>query len=289
MPKLPNLFVAGAPKAATTSLYYYLDQHPQIYMSAIKEPHYFATEVREQNCDRALRQRLAVEARDLHEFISGPMREKRFGGIVANWEDYLRLFSNATHETALGEASACYLWSPSAPARIAERIPDAKILVMLRDPADRAFSQYLHGLVTGAIHWSFREHIKRNLRDRSRQFSTHYPFLKFGLYYDQLRRYVERFGQNAWIGFYDEFKERPLAVFKSICRFLEVSAEFSRDMAYKHMQPQVPRTAAIGWLRRSGVWGGGRESHSIEVAPDHPPRTDSHARQSIWILRIDNT
>ena len=136
MSRLPNFFLVGAPKAGTTSLYSYLDQHPEIFMSAIKEPHFFADEIRKEHCDPELRRRMATDNGSLRDFLSGPMREKRFGGIVSDWEDYLRLFANATDESALGEASVCYLWSRTAPGRIAEKIPNAKILVMLRDPAE---------------------------------------------------------------------------------------------------------------------------------------------------------
>ena len=203
MSRPPTFFIAGAPKAGTTSLFHYLDQHPQVYMSAIKEPHFFAAEIREENFDLELRRDVAREAPGLRKFLAGPMHEKRFGGIVPDWDDYLRLFADATGQAALGEGSVCYLWSPTAPERIAERIPDSKILVMLRNPADRAFSQYLHGLGNGAIHWSFREHIDRNLRHRSEQFCVHYPFLEFGLYAEQLGRYLKRFASNVWVGFHE--------------------------------------------------------------------------------------
>jgi hypothetical protein len=241
MSRVPNFFIAGAPKAGTTSLYHYLDQHPQVYMSAIKEPHFFAAEIREENMDPRLRRSMARDTPDLRRFLSGPMREKRFGGIVADWEDYLRLFENAGDALALGEGSVCYLWSPTAAERIASKIPDAKILVMLRDPAERAFSQYLHGVTNGAIHWSFREHIQRNLRQRSGQFSEHYPFLELGLYSEQLGRYLERFGPNVWVGFHEDFKSRPLEVYRDICRFLGVAQEFSPNMGQRHLEAQVPR------------------------------------------------
>jgi hypothetical protein len=254
MSKLPNFFIIGAPKAGTTSLYHYLDQHPQIYMSSVKEPHFFATEIREENYAAELRPGIARDTRRLRRFLAGPMHQKRFGGIVSDWQDYMRLFANANGASALGEASVGYLWSPTAPELIADRFPDAKILVMLRDPVDRAYSQYLHGRGNGMIRWSFREHVQRNLRCRSRQFSIHYPFLEFGLYSQQLSRYVQRFGRNVWVGFHADFKRRPLDVVQNICRFLGIDPVFSPDIACRHMEAEVPRMSVIGWLKRSGAW-----------------------------------
>lgn len=254
MSRIPNFFIVGAPKAGTTSLYHYLDQHPEIFMSAIKEPHFFSAEVREERCDPELRRRMARDERSLRDFLGGPMREKRFGGIVTDWEDYVRLFANASTESALGEASVCYLWSQTAAHRIAERIPNAKILVMLRDPASRAFSEYLYGLGDGTIRWSFREHIQRHLHHRSGHFCVHYPFLEFGLYSEQLSRYLERFGRNVWVGFHEDFKKNPVELLQNICRFLGVAPEFLPDMARRHRAAQVPRMAVIGWSKRSGLW-----------------------------------
>jgi hypothetical protein len=252
--RTPNFFIVGAPKAGTTSLYSYLDQHPEVYMSAIKEPHFFADEIREENFDAQTRRGMARDHHELQTFLSGPMREKRFGGIVTEWEDYCRLFSQARNELALGEASVCYLWSATAASRIASKIPDAKILVMLRDPAERAYSQYLHGVSNGAIRWSFREHIQRNLRHSAKQFCVHYPFLEFGLYSEQLRRFQEQFGQNVWVGFHQDFEDRPLDIYHDICRFLGIGDDFSPSMECRHLESQVPRLNSVGWLKRSGFW-----------------------------------
>ncbi len=101
---------------------------------------------------------------------------------------------------------------------------------------------------------AFTSDIQRNLRHCSGQFCTHYPFLELGLYAEQLRRYLERFGQNVWVGFHEEFKNKPIEVFQNICRFLEVDPEFSPGMAHRHLEAQVPRMAAIGWFKRSGLW-----------------------------------
>jgi hypothetical protein len=133
---LPNFFVVGAPKAGTTSLYHYLDQHPQIFMSPIKEPNYFATEIRPENFGDELQPQVAEDLRELQEYLQGPMREKRFGGLVSQWDDYLRLFQSVETEKAIGEASVCYLWSKTAAANIRSRIPGAKIIMILRNPAE---------------------------------------------------------------------------------------------------------------------------------------------------------
>jgi hypothetical protein len=267
MSRLPNFFVVGAPKAGTTSLYHYLDQHPGIYMSAIKEPCFFSTEFRRENFDPVLRRMVARGSHDLSRFLAGPMLEKRFGGIVTAWEDYQRLFANAITESALGEASVCYLWSPTAPERIAARIPRARILVLLRDPAERAFSQYLHGVGYGAIRWSFREHIHRNLSDTSQQICIHYPFLEFGLYSQQLTRYQARFGPSVWVGLHEDLRGRPQEMLQDIYRFLGVDSDFSPNTSRRHLESHVPRTAALRCLKGLGLWQAAADITPLRLRP----------------------
>jgi len=252
--KLPNFFIVGAPKAGTTSLYHYLDQHPQVYMSPNKEPHYFSDEVRAENFDEQLRRRYTGGKHGFRHHLSQPAGLSRFRGIVQDWQDYLRLFADARKEIALGEASVGYLWSPTAPRNIAAKIPHARIIVMLRDPIERAFSQYLHGLGNGEIRWSFREHVQRNMRHGSSRICIHYPFLEFGLYSQTLQRYLDRFGRNVWIGLYDDFKSRPLNTCRSLYEFLGVDTGFTPDVRSRYMQAQVSRSRAVAWLKRAGVW-----------------------------------
>ncbi len=116
--KLPNFFVIGAMKAGTTSLYEYLRRHPQVFMTHVKEPHYFTGAGR--------------------PFYSVHPQMAR------TLEDYLSLFVSVSGERAIGEASPSYLPFPEAPHRIRDVLPESKIVAILRDPVDRAFSSYSH-------------------------------------------------------------------------------------------------------------------------------------------------
>ena len=112
--KRPNFFIVGAPKCGTTALYQYLNEHPQIYMSDIKEPAYFRQ-----------RSNFKTEA------------------------DYLALFAGARDEIRLGEATPSYLRSPEATEAIYRFDPDAKIIIMLRDPVSLMMSTYSQDRVMG--------------------------------------------------------------------------------------------------------------------------------------------
>jgi hypothetical protein len=104
---LPNFFIVGAPKAGTTALYHYLDQHPEIYMSPIKEPNYFAAEIRPENFSEELQKQIGRDQKALGGYLRGSMQEKRFGGLVSDWADQM-LFRHVKKEKAIGE-SECYV------------------------------------------------------------------------------------------------------------------------------------------------------------------------------------
>ena len=249
MPRLPNFFMVGAPKAGTTSLYHYLDQHPEIFMSPIKEPNLFATEIRMENLSDELRGDAEEDRRELEEYLRGPMLEKRFGGMISEWADYQKLFQNAKGEKAVGEASVCYLWSKTAAANIRERIPQAKIIMMLRDPCEIAFSLYLQSVAGGHIRGSFRETIEACRRNTSEKFSIVYPFLELGLLHEQVERFLDAFPrENVLILYYEEYRERPSEVFAQIFRFLSVDPAFAPDTSrrYHEFRQGANKTADPG-------------------------------------------
>ena len=253
---LPNFFIVGAPKAGTTSLYAYLDQHPQVYLSPLKEPSYFAFEMRLENFSEEMRPRMAREIRALEEYLRGDMREKRFGGLVSNWEDYLKLFRNVSDEIAIGEATPIYLWSETAARNIAARIPHARIIINLRNPVDRAYSQYLQMLTTGVIGRSFREQIEVNLHCEKKQFGTRWPLLEFGRYFEQVRRYLNEFPRSQiHISFYEDLERAPGLLMADLFAFLSVEAGFAADVTRRHHEPRVPKLAgAAYYLKKWRIW-----------------------------------
>jgi hypothetical protein len=253
---VPNFFIVGAPKAGTTSLHAYLDQHDQIYMSPLKEPYFFSTEVRAENFTDEERPRIERDLHALQEYLHGDMSEPRFGGLVSEWNDYLKLFHRASGEIAVGESTPHYLWSESAPRNIAAKVPNARIIISLRNPIDRAYSDYLHIITDRAIQRSFREHINANLQCAEKRIGLSWPFLEYGHYTGQIRRYFDHFPRSQiHICFYDDLQRAPQQLMSQLYGFLGVDPQFNADLSRRHNEPRIPRylrTTRV--LKKLGVW-----------------------------------
>jgi hypothetical protein len=275
--KVPNFFIVGAPKAGTTSLYAYLDQHPQIFLSPLKEPHFFAAEFRPDNFEHEAQPRVATEMQALAAYLAGDLRAKKFGGFVTTWEDYLRLFRSAADEVALGEATPVYLWSPTAARNIAARIPHAKIVMILREPAERAHSQYRQMLAAGATRRSFRAEIEACLRPTSRKLDAAWSLLEFGLYYEQVTRYFSEFPTaRVHVALYDDLQRAPERLLARVFDFLEVDAHFAPDLSRRHHEAVVPKLAtAAYWLKKAGIWA---RAHALLPAALRAPMRSLLAR-----------
>src|SRR5918994_33933 len=179
---MPNFFIVGAQKAGTTSLYHYLNQHPDVFMSPRKEPFFF---------DRELN-------------AHGEVVKQEFGGPgdqqapkYVNIREYEALFAGAKGEKAIGEASPLYIYAPGTAERIKRYVPEAKLIALLRNPADRAYSAFLHAVRIGREPLSDFAQALREEDDRI-WYNWHYQFhyRNRGLYYAQLKRYFEVFGRE---------------------------------------------------------------------------------------------
>jgi hypothetical protein len=159
-------------------------------------------------------------------------------------------------ETAIGEASACYLWSETAPGNISARFPDAKVLMILRNPIERALSQYAHMLSFADTRITFREYLNAALRSNSTRIGELYPFLRFGLYYEQVKRYQSAFAKDRiQIHLDEDFSRDPRSVLRATVRFLSVDTDFAPELSNRHMEALVPRFFLVkNALKRLGLW-----------------------------------
>lgn len=260
MTPLPNFFIVGAPKAATTAAFYYLRQHPDVFMSPIKEPFYFVSEFRPEVVTPEWRERLASNAAAFDAYIDNPRAGRRPPGVVTEWNQYLKLFRHAREGQAIGEGSTAYMWSRTAARGIADAIPGARILMILRNPADRAFSQYLQRVSGGRTDRTFG-HTIRQLASEMSTASAVGPLdvgtsfshiqkslnmLELGAYAAQVERFLDVFPrERIAIYLYEEFARSAAGVIRDMFRFLGVRDDVPIDVSKRYMEPKVPRFPAV--------------------------------------------
>lgn len=220
---MPNFFIIGAMKSGTTALYYYLEQHPEIYMSPVKEPNFFSSQGQED----------AVDA-------------------VTNIGAYQQLFRGASGEKSMGEASHSYLYKPRAATEIRRYVPEAKLIAILRNPIDRAHSHFLHMVRSGteplddfaqALHEEgVGTHKERTFQD----------YIGRGLYYDQLRTYFGTFPrEQVRVYLYEDLSDAPISTVQDAFRFLEVDDSFVPDVSLRRNVSGQPKHKTLDRLLRS--------------------------------------
>jgi hypothetical protein len=245
---LPNFFIVGAAKGGTTSLHAYLAQHPEVYMSPIKEPNYFAqADMRPENFNREYRQDVAL---DIDRYLSGAMDRHIHIANVSRWEDYIRLYRDVRGEKAVGEASTSYLYCPSAAPRIAETIPDARIVMILRNPIERAYSHYLMNLRLGkTLDDDFLREVEADYRQEIKGWGVSRLYLDLGFYSSQVLHYLEHFpSDRVHIIIYDDYRERPGETMTGLCRFLGIDERVAIDVSREHNAAGVPRFKHLNYL-----------------------------------------
>lgn len=226
--RMPNFLIIGAAKSGTTSLYYYLKQHPQIYMSPKKELRFFALE-------------------GTRPDFRGPNDEEANRDAVTTIGEYRKYFEGAGDEKALGEASPFYLSSPEAPASIRRHVPEAKLIAVLRHPAERAHSSFMHMVRDG---YEPLEDFAAALRDEDRRaaagWSHIWQYKRRGFYAAQLARYFELFDASQFrIYLYEDFCADPRRLLRDIFRFLEVDEDFAPDISLRHNVSGVAKNRAL--------------------------------------------
>jgi hypothetical protein len=207
--RLPDFFIVGHAKSGTTALYEMLRRHPEIFMPALKEPWFFASDMRPR------------------------FQPRRAGAPPQTLEEYRALFAGARAGQRIGEASSSYLWSETAARAIAEVRPDARIIAILREPASFLRSLHLQLLQSHVeSEKSLRKAVslegERRAGRRIPRGSHRPQLLQYAghvRYVEQLRRYHEVFPrEQVLVLIYEDFRDDNLATVQRVLRFLDVDA-----------------------------------------------------------------
>lgn len=208
----PNLFIVGAPKCGTTSLHFYLSQHPQLSMSCPKELYYFCSDIKE-----------------IHKDV--------------RWEDYLNHFDWDSMYSYYGETTPYYLTSPAATRDIFSMNPNAKIIISIRKPVDLLRSIHDQLVFSGKEKFpDLKEALENEKKiDKSKLSESQLHFFDYKCYRNlpkyskHIKRYLDVFGaDNVLILLFDDIKKSPQMTLDKIYNFLNVDSFKEVDFTIKN-------------------------------------------------------
>ena len=249
MPGRPTFFIAAAPRSGTTSLYNYLGQHPDIAMSAQKEPAYYHFRCAQPNFDD-LADIYGSDRKD--ESIRRHKRSLR--QAVTDHDAYSRLWDHRPDATARGDASPTYLYHLDALRLIREEVAQAKLILLLRNPIERAYSQYLqylrHGIETI---YDFEAATAQEPAEANEYWWGERRYLRLGRYSEHVEQCTAVFGEdNLLILLSEEFELRPAATVDQVLRFLGLP-DAGFDDSVRHNRGFVPHpTLSVRAARAQG-------------------------------------
>ncbi|MCU1667939.1 MAG: sulfotransferase [Blastococcus sp.] len=235
--RLPQFVIAGAPKAGTTALHAALATHPDLYLSPVKEPKYYLTDGR-------------PPPRSAHR---GPGDAHSAREWIWRREDYLALFAGAPPGSVRGESTPFYLYDRAAQTRLAADVPDVKVIVVVRDPVDRAWSNWVHlradGLEPEA---DFAAAVRLEQRRIDAGWAPFWHYRGLGRYGEQLRDLYRRVPrENVRLLRYRQLVDTPRETLDRVSDFLGVTPGVAHTVAPENVKPYIADTPRYGALSRT--------------------------------------
>jgi len=221
--RTPDFFIVGAPRCGTTALFGYLEQHPDIRLASLKEPHFFGS-------DTLYARRPTLD-------------------------EYLNLFPATASEKRIGEASTSYLLSKNAATEIRAFCPTARIIAMIRDPVETMYS--VHSMLLYYCNEDIIDFAEAlgaeddRLKGRRIPANAHiidYLFYRRSVRFsDQIQRYFDAFGrERVKVVVFDDFRASTQTVYREVLEFLGVDIEFKPSFQVVNHN----RAARSLWLQR---------------------------------------
>ncbi|GAA4826779.1 sulfotransferase [Algivirga pacifica] len=221
--KKVNFFVVGAAKSGTTTLYQMLKKHPEVFLCPIKEPNFFSTEFKIEDCREDIQNNIKFDFDQY--YLDTPLKEKH-NACIDTLEQYEKLFKDVKDHKLIGDFSTSYLPSKTAPVEIYNYNKEAKIIIILRNPIARTISHYLmdnKGLEMDED--SIIGELKSDFKTKNKGYFKTNMYLDLSLYYAQVKRYLDIFPRNQILFLdFDQLKRNSNQVYESICNFLDIEA-----------------------------------------------------------------
>ena len=236
----PNFLIIGVAKSGTTTLYEQLKAHPDVFMPEVKEPNYFAVK------DYRLKFKKESVAKGYYE------------SFVYKWEDYLNLFPDNDNKQykAIGEASPVYLYDENAPSEIKNALPNVKLIAILRNPIERAFSNFaMHHTGLGyETTPDFMEALALEEQRKKEHWWWGFYYKEAGLYTVQLKRYLDLFDKNKiLIILYDDLKNDKKNTYLKITNFLDITPIAKENLDKKYKVTEIPKRKFVEQLLHNKI------------------------------------
>ncbi len=248
-----NFFLIGAPKSGTSLIHDRMSRHPQVYLSPLKEPNHFASDIDAAQFSPAFR---ANHPDDLETYFARRPLTRRQVGFVTDPGQYAALFADSLPEhKVIGECSTSYLWSAEAADAIGEKYPEARILAVLRNPVDRLFSHWLMARKYGFTRAPLLEAVQKDLAHESPGWGRSELFVEAGRYAVQLERWLRVYpaGQVKVLLHEDLGSE---ATWKGLAEWLGLDGEIPESGTERVNPAGLPRWEGVNrWLTSSGLKG----------------------------------
>lgn len=202
---LPNFLIVGAGKSGSTSLYHYLCQHPDIFMPANKEPNFFVSDYQRKTN------------------VNSPSYKDDKKRMIFELEKYQKLFIDAVDFKLVGEATVTYLYQYQEAVPKIKRMlgSDTKIIIILRNPIERTFSNYAYACELGYETLSYSEALLEEDNRINNNWASIFAYKKQSEYYEQVKAYIENF-DNVHIVLMNELQSTPEQVMYKLFEFLDI-------------------------------------------------------------------
>jgi len=225
--RLPNFLVVGAEKCGTTSLYQYLKQHPDVYLPAKKELHYFTYA-------------------DIGTIARGPGESDILAFACATEEEYELHYRGAGPHLAVGEVSPSYFYFSQVSERICSELDHPKIIIMLRNPIDKAHSQYMHLVRDNKEKLPLFDALMAEQERIEAGWGPLWRYTESCLYSARISKYLEVFGEgHVKIGLFEELTKDPQAFVRDLFEFLGVAADRAIDTSRVYNKSGRPRSRLL--------------------------------------------